>query len=171
MMLRRTLMTVLSGRCIGALACVLALTGCIVATVPASHTSAPPPPPPPPASVQQVSIDVEYFYDSLDPYGQWIWMEPDGWVRAPGWVDPSWRPYTVGRWAWTDYGWTWVSDEPWGWAAYHYGRWTRAPRHGWVWIPGDVWGPAWVAWRQGPGVVGWAPLPPQVGFTAYGGLD
>src|SRR5262249_23935328 len=86
-------------------------------------------------------------------------------------VDPFWRPYTVGRWAWSDYGWTWVSDEPFGWAAYHYGRWTRAPRYGWVWIPGDVWAPAWVAWRQGPGMVGWAPLPPSVHYSASAGLD
>jgi uncharacterized protein YraI len=34
------------------------------------------------------------------------------------------RPYTVGRWVFTDrYGWMWASSEPFGWATYHYGRW------------------------------------------------
>jgi hypothetical protein len=40
-----------------------------------------------------------------------------------------------------------------------------------VWVPGDVWGPAWVAWRHGPGVVGWAPLPPEARFRPEIGLD
>jgi hypothetical protein len=38
------------------------------------------------------------------------------------------------------------------------------PRFGWLWTPGTVWGPAWVSWQYGGGYVGWAPLPPSVGF-------
>ena len=34
-----------------------------------------------------------------------------------------------------DNGWYWVSDEPFGWVAYHYGRWTRLRNVGWVWVP------------------------------------
>jgi hypothetical protein len=121
-------------------------------------------------------VDAGFFYDALEPDGDWLWIEPYGWVWAPNDVAPFWRPYTVGHWEWTDWGWTWVSAERWGWATYHYGRWVRADRHGWVWIPGDVWGPAWVAWRNGPGVVGWAPLPPEVRFRTgigleWGGID
>jgi hypothetical protein len=67
-------------------------------------------------------------------------------------------------------GWTWVDDAPWGWAPFHYGRWTLDASFGWVWVPGDVWGPAWVAWREGDGFVGWAPLPPSVTWSAGAGL-
>src|SRR5688572_27324452 len=155
----------------------LLLTAGCVAYVPApAHAPSPPPPPPPPAPEPPdygggVTVALGFFHEALDPWGDWVWAAPHGWVWVPGAVDPFWRPYTVGRWAWSDYGWTWVSDEEWGWATYHYGRWARLPRHGWAWIPGDVWGPAWVAWRNGPGVVGWAPLPPGVGFRAGVGLD
>lgn len=141
-------------------------SGCYVAYEPPVTSPPPPPPPRPP-----VVVEFDMFYGALDPYGDWIRVEPYGWVWAPAAVDPFWRPYTVGRWVWTDWGWTWVSGERWGWATYHYGRWVRVKRHGWVWVPGNVWGPAWVAWRRGPGVVGWAPLPPEVRFRAEVGLD
>lgn len=163
-----TTRTLLSPACL--LLAAVALAGCV-----AYETSSPPPvtrpvpPPVPPAPA--AAVDVAFFYDSLDPYGDWLWIEPHGWVWAPNAVDPFWRPYSVGRWMWTDWGWTWVSAERWGWATYHYGRWARVNRHGWVWVPGDVWGPAWVAWRHGGGVVGWAPLPPEVRFHVGVGLD
>jgi len=145
------------------------LGGCTVMYSP--PVDAPPPPPAPAPPPPPPSIDASLFFDSLDPYGDWVWASPYGWVWAPGAVDPFWRPYTLGRWVWTDYGWTWVSDEAWGWACYHYGRWTRVPRHGWVWVPGTIWGPSWVVWRSGPGIVGWAPLPPEVGFRVGVGID
>ncbi len=62
---------------------------------------------------------------------------------------------------WTTAGWTWVTDEPWGWATYHYGRWAMLDGVGWIWLPGRVWGPAWVAWRWGGGYAGWCPLGPR----------
>src|SRR5207245_161040 len=68
----------------------------------------------------------------------------------------TWRPYTDGHWVYTDVGWTWVSEEPFGWATYHYGRWTRLRNIGWVWVPGDEWAPAWVSWRKSSDYVGWA---------------
>ena len=153
------------------LACAMAaLAGCLV-TATYTDRPAPPPVPPPAAPVAIVGVSVGFFYDALDPDGDWLWIEPYGWVWAPSAVAPFWRPYTVGRWEWTDWGWTWVSAERWGWATDHYGRWVRAHHNGWVWVPGDVWGPAWVAWRHGPGVVGWAPLPPEVRFRSGMGLD
>ena len=42
----------------------------------------------------------------------------------------------------------WASEEPFGWATYHYGRWGYSDRMGWFWVPGNRWAPAWVAWRQ-----------------------
>jgi len=114
---------------------------------------------------------VEFFYDALDPFGDWIDVERLGHCWRPEQArDPRWRPYTDGGWVYTDYGWTWRSNEPFGWATYHYGRWTRLPRLGWLWVPGTEWGPAWVSWRRSDDYIGWAPLPPaawsSTGFTA-----
>jgi len=113
---------------------------------------------------------VEYFHEQLSPYGQWVVREGYGNVWVPQ-VQAGWRPYTSGHWLYTDQGWAWVADEPWGWAAFHYGRWYYDPEIGWAWVPGTVWAPAWVAWRHGGGYLGWAPLPPAVGFTFQVGLD
>ncbi len=116
-------------------------------------------------------VSVDYFYRQLSPYGDWIQRPNYGWVWYPAHVPAGWRPYRYGRWVQSDYGWTWVSQEPFGWATYHYGRWTLDPEYGWVWVPGTEWGPAWVAWQQGSGYIGWAPLPPSVRFRAGIGLD
>lgn len=116
--------------------------------------------PPPPAVVT-------VYQDSLNPYGSWVDVSGYGNCWVPNNQPAGWQPYTVGQWEYTDYGWTWIAqgDEAnWGPICYHYGRWYRDPGHGWVWIPGTTWAPAWVAWREGGGYCGWAPLPPQCGF-------
>ncbi len=125
-----------------------------------------------PAAGANISVGVSYFYDDLSPYGQWVDEPRYGWCWSPHNVSSGWRPYTDGYWAYTDVGWTWVSDEPWGWAAYHYGRWFYDPYEGWVWVPGTDWAPAWVTWRYSPDYdyVGWAPLPPDAGWNGWGGL-
>ena len=89
-------------------------------------------------------------------------MDDYGYCWQPNVVSSNadWRPYTDGYWAYTDVGWTWVSNEDFGWATYHYGRWVRLEDQGWMWVPGYEWGPAWVSWRTGGDSVGWAPLPP-----------
>ena len=124
---------------------------------------APPPPPPPVASYQS-------FYDALSPYGQWINNPEYGYVWMPS-VAPDFTPYgSNGHWVYTDEGWTWDSDYPWGWAAFHYGRWFFEDGYGWMWIPGNEWAPAWVSWRRSPDYYGWAPLGPQVTMNAsFGG--
>ncbi len=155
---------------------VAAAVGC-TATVYEPQPS-PPPPPGPAAEVEPAPAntgDASFFYGSLAPYGSWITVASYGTVWAPR-VSPWWRPYSEGRWVFTDDGWTWASSEPWGWAVFHYGRWFDDPEYGWAWVPGRVWGPAWVAWRSGGGQIGWAPLPPSVrwqagiGFSG-GGID
>jgi hypothetical protein len=108
--------------------------------------------------------EVGIYYDELSPYGDWVDDTQYGAAWCPRHTGSDWRPYSDGRWVDSDYGWTWASDEPFGWATYHYGRWAFDPRYGWIWIPGTVWAPAWVSWQYGGGYVGWAPLPPQVGF-------
>jgi len=108
------------------------------------------------------------FYEPLGPYGYWVDLPNYGRCWYPAYVGSDWRPYGEGHWEWTDQGWYWVSDEPWGWATYHYGRWVLDSYYGWVWVPGTEWGPAWVAWREGGGYVGWAPLPPAYDFAPTG---
>ena len=117
-----------------------------------------------------VETGADFFYDDLGPHGLWVDVSPYGTAWCPADVPYGWRPYTVGYWAYTDYGWMWISEDPWGWVPYHYGRWTFDPYYGWIWIPGDVWAPAWVAWRYGTAWVGWAPLPPEVQWRTGVGL-
>ena len=120
------------------------------------------------------SINVVYstFYNKLEPYGDWIGTNDYGYVFHPRQAESSrtWRPYTNGRWVYTDAGWTWISEEPFGWATYHYGRWTRLHGIGWVWVPGNQWAPAWVSWRKSSDYVGWAPLPPEARFDQHTGI-
>ena len=101
------------------------------------------------------------FEQALSDYGHWIQTTEYGPVWSPNDVGAGWRPYTNGQWLCTDYGWTFVASEPWGWAPFHYGRWVYDAPYGWVWIPGYEWAPAWVAWRYGGGYVAWAPLGPE----------
>ena len=115
-----------------------------------------------------VYVSYQEFYDNLSPYGQWISDSTNGYVWIPN-VEDDFRPYfTSGHWAMTEYGNTWVSDYPWGWACFHYGRWIYNDYYGWVWIPGSEWGPGWVAWRWGDGYCGWAPLYPGVAWVGIG---
>jgi len=118
----------------------------------------------------EVAVSFSFFYDELSPYGCWEsggrWG--DCWVPAN--VAAGWQPYTDGEWIYTDYGWTWVSYDPWGGDPYHYGSWAWEDPWGWVWVPGTVWAPAWVTWGYSDSYVGWAPIPPNVSIS-YGGYS
>jgi hypothetical protein len=111
-------------------------------------------------------VSVDFFYNNLSG-GSWVEVADYGYCWQPDLAvsNANWRPYSNGYWAYTDLGWTWVSYEDFGWATYHYGRWTMLSDYGWVWVPGrdaDLeWGPAWVSWRTGGEYIGWAPLPPE----------
>ena len=107
------------------------------------------------------------FYDDLSQYGQWVEYENYGPVWRPNQVAEDWRPYTNGRWVPTNDGNVFESEEPWGWATYHYGNWMPTEGNGWVWVPGSTWYPSTVEWRSSPenepvedSYVGWAPTPP-----------
>jgi hypothetical protein len=117
-------------------------------------------------------IDLGYFQAQLAPYGTWVDVPPYGPAWRPNMAsEPGWRPYfNGGHWEYTDTGWFWQSDYPFGDIVFHYGRWLRDFRYGWVWIPGYEWAPAWVAWRQADVYAGWAPLPPYAHFEAGVGL-
>lgn len=108
------------------------------------------------------------FTAALAPIGEWLELPRAGKVWRPVRVEPDWRPYFHGSWTWTEKGWFWVTDEPWGWATYHYGRWLFHESYGWLWVPGATWAPAWVAWRWSDEAIGWAPLPPAgPAFAAF----
>jgi len=132
-------------------------------------------PPPPPARYEETVVEERYepapreaivtYEDDLRPYGQWIETTEYGRCWVPRDRPSGWRPYTVGHWVNTADGWCWASEGPeeqWGVITYHYGRWYEHPARGWIWVPGTTWAPAWVAWREGGGYCGWAPLPPTV---------
>jgi FecR protein len=116
-------------------------------------------------SSRYVSPDV-VGYEDLDEYGQWRDTPSYGHVWVPNQVDAGWAPYRNGHWIWVDpWGWTWVEDEPWGYAPFHYGRWVYYDNY-WGWAPGPIYvrpyySPALVAWFGGPG---WG-----VGFGFGGG--
>ncbi len=122
------------------------------------------------ASAQQVSVSFQLFYDELSPYGMWVEYPNYGYVWIPN-VDREFSPYgTDGHWVFTDDGWTWVSDYPWGWAPFHYGRWAYDDSYGWLWVPNNEWGPAWVTWRRSQGYYGWAPMQPGMSIeVSFGG--
>src|SRR5471032_2302051 len=139
-------------------------------------------------------VNLDFFYNNLQDKGDWLQTEEYGYVFRPkiGAEKTDWRPYSDGYWAHTDEGWLWNSYEDFGWATYHYGRWTRLKDYGWVWVPGFEWAPAWVAWRgtspdggdtsDAPpppdaknsaqvNYIGWAPLPPEARFEETVGFN
>jgi hypothetical protein len=132
---------------------------------------------PPVAAVAPATPTFDYFQGQLTPYGHWIDVPEVGacWVPAEA-SYPGWRPYVdAGHWEFTDAGWYWRSDYPWGEIAFHYGRWINDARTGfvWAWAPQYDWAPSWVAWRyaDADGCLGWAPLPWDARFRAGIGLE
>jgi hypothetical protein len=114
----------------------------------------------------------------LDRHGAWRIDPRLGPVWFPRGVAADWAPYRQGRWAWVaPWGWTWIDDAPWGFAPFHYGRWTFLAGR-WGWLPGNaqakpVYAPALVGFYGTPAggwglaagastgaVVGWYPLGP-----------
>jgi hypothetical protein len=111
--------------------------------------------------------DTAMFYDDLAQYGEWVDYENYGPVWHPTQVESDWRPYVNGRWTPTEQGQVFETQEPWGWATYHYGNWMPTTSYGWVWVPGRTWYPSTVTWRASPettpvddSYVAWAPVPP-----------
>jgi len=115
-------------------------------------------------------------YQDLDEYGRWHYVDGYGQVWTPAGIAGDWAPYRNGHWVWIGpWGWTWVEDEPWGFAPFHYGRWAYV-QSSWCWVPGPIavrpiYSPAFVAFVGGNGFslsvgvgggpgVGWFPLAP-----------
>jgi hypothetical protein len=136
-----------------------------------------------PASLQYVSAEMT-GYDALDAHGGWETVDGYGavWFRCD--LPDGWAPYRQGHWRWVaPWGWTWVDDQPWGFAPSHYGRWASLDGR-WGWIPGKrvahpAYMPAAVAFLGTAGVglsypdafspaVAWFPLAPgEVYWPSY----
>ena len=134
----------------------------------------------------------------LDQYGDWQPAAEYGPVWFPRKVAYGWSPYSVGHWAVIPpWGYTWVDNEPWGFAPFHYGRWNNFGGR-WGWVPGPppsvfageefhgrpprpVYSPALVAFVGGPGfslslsfgggggggVTAWFPLGPREPYVPW----
>ena len=124
-------------------------------------------------------------YEDLDDYGRWHEVAGYGNVWTPSGVPGDWAPYRYGNWTYVSpWGWTWVEQEPWGFAPFHYGRWASV-EGSWCWVPGPVvvavrpvYSPALVAFVGGGGFsigigvgggggVGWFPLGPGEVFVPW----
>jgi hypothetical protein len=129
-------------------------------------TVAPPAAPDDSTAPPTEAVTVDYFDNTLAPYGTWVAVDGYGRCWRPTVVnyDAGWRPYCDrGTWVNTDCGWYWNSDYSWG-ITFHYGRWFRDARFGWCWYPDTEWAPSWVTWRSSSDYCGWAPLPPLAVF-------
>ena len=134
-----------------ALAALTQLSCAAAGLAPATHSQ--------PAERLGLAPEFRIFYDTLQDQGDWLYIQPVGYVFRPDVNFITWRPYEDGYWAASEiYGWTWISAEPFGWATYHYGSWFYDRYYGWVWAPGRDWGPAWVAWQIADDYAGWSPL-------------
>jgi hypothetical protein len=102
--------------------------------------------------------EVQPYYPELSASGSWSYVDDYGYVWQPTGVGSDWKPYYDGYWGYGPHGYFWISNEPWGWAPYHYGRWSWIGGRGWCWSPGSVFAGAWVSWSVGSVYVGWSPL-------------
>jgi hypothetical protein len=117
----------------------------------------------------------------LAQYGSFSQSSQYGQVWYPNNVPSGWAPYRAGHWAYVaPWGWSWVDDQPWGFAPFHYGRWVDyGGRWGWVaaapdapYEPYPVYSPALVSFVDVGGAalagfaagaliggaIGWVPL-------------
>jgi DNA segregation ATPase FtsK/SpoIIIE-like protein len=110
-------------------------------------------------SEHYVSDDV-IGYQDLEEYGAWHQTPGYGYAWFPHTTEPDWAPYRYGHWDYIEpWGYTWVEDEPWGFAPFHYGRWVNY-EGAWGWVPAPpraesvayvrpVYAPALVVWVGG----------------------
>lgn len=108
---------------------------------------------------EETGENLQYYYSDNGEY-IYVWQ--------PYVAVNDWNPYIGGRWDFSYYGWTWVSDYSWGWGPYNYGRWYYSGFYGWVWLPGNVWAANWVNWRNCGGYYAWYPTCPSIYWYNYG---
>lgn len=100
--------------------------------------------------------DFDTFLDVLNPYGTWSEAEPGKYAYHPAAPEDA-VPFARGRWAYTDFGWTWIGGQPGSFATDHYGVWVLDDKGAWMWRPAALWHPAPVDFRQTKEMIGWRP--------------
>jgi hypothetical protein len=70
----------------------LAIAGCAVggSSAPPGYSM--------PAARAGLAPEYRLFYDALVDYGEWVLIEPYGWLFRPSLSYPTWRPYEEGYW-------------------------------------------------------------------------
>ncbi len=128
----------------------------------------------PPPAVNDPSLypgSVLQPHVALNGMGQWVtiggqqFFVPNMTLLQYQYRD-QWAPYRYGYWSYDqNYGWTWVSNEPWGWMTDHYGIWRHHQQYGWVWLPfADLnYQPHTVTWfdHDDDDYIGWYPYYPE----------
>jgi hypothetical protein len=141
-----------------------------------SESDAPPQPSPQHAFLEMTG------YEELQRYGQWKTLDDYGPVWFPTLIPAEWAPYRYGHWtSIAPWGWTWIDDQPWGFAPFHFGRWVYVDDR-WGWSPGEpvnhlVYAPALVAFMEtsegaassqaSEPPVGWFPLAPGDAYVPW----
>lgn len=125
-------------------------------------------------------------YTNFANYGRWYDLPSYGEVWSPTNQSNGWSPYGNGQWVWEPgYGYTWVGNEPWGYAPYHYGNWFYSTAYNqWMWQPpayqyqsnADVFAASWLpalvgffltGGTNGYGGIGWVPLAPGEQYVPW----
>jgi hypothetical protein len=126
----------------------------------------------------EATLQLTGFAD-LDAAGDFVRDAQYGEVWFPREIPADWAPYRFGHWDYVaPWGYTWIDDQPWGFAPFHYGRWVQVDGR-WGWVrgtpnPRPVYAPALVAFIGGAGwnvsvgvsgggveAIGWVPLAPE----------
>jgi hypothetical protein len=75
-------------------------------------------------------------FGDLYTYGGFYPIGGLGYGWQPYGVGIGWSPFDYGNWFYgSQFGWSFIGNQPWGWLPYHYGGWLFQPGVGWLWTP------------------------------------
>ncbi|HEX3543987.1 MAG TPA: FecR family protein [Candidatus Acidoferrum sp.] len=77
-------------------------------------------------------------FGDLYTYGGFYPVAGLGYGWQPYGVGLGWSPFDYGYGNWfygSQFGWSFIGSQPWGWLPYHYGGWFFQPGIGWLWVP------------------------------------
>ena len=75
-------------------------------------------------------------FGDLYTYGGFYPIAGMGYGWQPYGVGLGWSPFDYGNWFYgSQFGWSFIGNQPWGWLPYHYGGWLFQPGIGWLWTP------------------------------------